>query len=143
VFEEYLTYGQGAVWRRQAARAFDDLSSDLSAGHWPSPRFFGEEMALHLALDRAPDTVEDLWDVIAGLVDPLPEHAGDFDWDMCLEIFFQDHDILALFDESLDGIEDPESVGNQYAGMGDMRPSAWFRSFNNVEPRDGRRPFRR
>jgi len=27
--------------------------------------------------------------------------------------------------------------------MGDMRPGAWFEYFNNVEPRDASRGFRR
>ena len=56
---------------------------------------------------------------------------------------FQDHDILTLFDHSLDGIEDPESDVNKWLAAGDMRPAAWFDAFDNVEPRDGRRPFRR
>jgi hypothetical protein len=37
VFADYprITWGQDAVWRRQAARAFDDLAADLAAGHLP------------------------------------------------------------------------------------------------------------
>jgi hypothetical protein len=145
VFDRYprITHGEDAVWRRQAARAYDDLCSDIEAGLAPMPRCFGEEMALHLALDDAPDMVADSWDAIADVVEPLPEHPDDFDWEMCSEVFFQDHDILTLFNEALDGIEDPDSDGNRWAGMGDMRPAAWFRPFNNVEPRDGTRPFRR
>ena len=145
VFDRYprITYGQDAVWRRQAARAYDDLSSDLEAGTWPTPRCLGEEMALHVMLEDAPDMVTDSWDVLADVVEALPEHPDDFDWEMCSEVFFQDHDVLTLFNEALDGIEDPNFEGNRWAGMGDMRPTAWFRPFNNVEPRDGRRPFRR
>lgn len=38
-FADYprITWGQDAVWRRQAARAFDDLAADLAAGRLPSP----------------------------------------------------------------------------------------------------------
>jgi hypothetical protein len=32
-----ITWHQDAIWRRQAARAFDDLTADLEAGNWPSP----------------------------------------------------------------------------------------------------------
>jgi hypothetical protein len=52
-------------------------------------------------------------------------------------------DILHLFDEQLDGIEDPESEENQRFRIGDYRPEAWFKPFRNATPRDGRRPFRR
>ena len=52
VFDEYprIASTQNAVWRRQAARAFDDLASDLNAGYWPRPTCIGEEMALHHVL---------------------------------------------------------------------------------------------
>jgi len=53
------------------------------------------------------------------------------------------NDVLMLFDDSLDGIDDPESAANQWAVIGDMRPQAWFEPFNNVEPRDPTRGFRR
>jgi hypothetical protein len=81
--------------------------------------------------------------VVDDLVDSLPAHQDDFDWDMCSEVIFQDHDVLTLFDRSLDGIEDPDSDINRWLATGDMRPAAWFTPFNNVEPRDGHRPVRR
>lgn len=58
-------------------------------------------------------------------------------------MLLQDDDILDLFDDRMDGIEDPDSDHNRYMGMGDYRPEAWFRPFRNVTPRDGRRGFRR
>lgn len=144
IFGEYprITYRQDAVWRRQAARSFDDLAADLEAGHRPLPRCPAEEMALHLALDEAPDLPGDE-DPIAQLVDRLPRHPADFAWDMCGDRFVQDTDILRLFDDALDGMEDPDDPINRELGIGDYRPSAWFRTFLNKKPRDGRRPFRR
>lgn len=50
---------------------------------------------------------------------------------------FQDHDILELFTPKSDGIEDPDSEDNRRIVRGDYRPSAWFKSFNNMAPRDG------
>ncbi len=73
----------------------------------------------------------------------LPEHPDDHDWSMASEVFFQDHDILDLFDVEMDGVEDPDSEHNRAMGMGDYRPQAWFRTFLNMDPRDGRRTFRR
>jgi hypothetical protein len=51
--------------------------------------------------------------------------------------------LLMLFDESLDGFEDPSTDINKHFRVGDLRPEAWFKFFNNVEPRDPNRGFRR
>ena len=64
-------------------------------------------------------------------------------WDKCSDLFFQDHDILMLFDEGLDGFENPSTDINKHFRVGDLRPEAWFKFFNNVEPRDPNRGFRR
>ncbi|MEV6228106.1 hypothetical protein AB0L88_09590 [Saccharopolyspora shandongensis] len=145
IFAEYprITWRQDAVWRRQAARAFDDLAADLATGDWPLPRCPAEEMALHLTLRYAQAAVDDGWAGFDGPLKHVPEHPDDFEWDVLYDILFQDLDILSLFDMELDGIEDPETETNRSFGIGDYRPQAWFQSFNNMEPRDGRRPFRR
>ena len=144
-FSEYprITWTQDAVWRRQAARAFDDLTADLAAGHLPSPTCPGEEMALHLMLRSAQAAIADGWGPTPDLLAALPEHDDDHDWDIAPEVLMQDDDILSLFDEQMDGIEDPDTEANRGAGMGDYRPAAWFRTFLNMTPRDGRRHFRR
>jgi hypothetical protein len=144
-FSEYprITWTQDAVWRRQAARAFDDLTADLAAGQLPSPTCPGEEMALHLMLQSAQAAIADGWGPAPDLLAALPEHDGDYDWDMAQDVLLQDDDILSLFDEQMDGIEDPDSQANRDAGIGDYRPGAWFRTFLNMTPRDGRRRFRR
>jgi hypothetical protein len=138
-----LTWRADAVWRRQAARAFDDLTDDLHAGHHPSPTCPGEEMALHLMLQMAEAAITDGWGVTPDDLDHLPEHSDDFAWDLALDVLLQDNDILNLFDERMDGIEDPDTDDNRTSGMGDYRPAAWFRPFRNATPRDGRRGFRR
>jgi hypothetical protein len=56
-----ITWRQDAVWRRQAARAYDDLIEDLAAGRWPRPTCPGEELALHLILRAAPSAAADGW----------------------------------------------------------------------------------
>ncbi len=138
-----ITWQQDAVWRRQAARAYDDLAEDIKSGRWPTPRCVGEEMALRLMLAEAAevDLDEDLR--LARIVESLPEHPDDADWDLADDALFQDHDLANLFKPALDGIEDPDNEINKEMGIGDYRPAAWFRWFMNVEPRDGRRPFRR
>lgn len=69
-----ITWRQDAVWRRQAARAYDDLTEDIAAGRWPLPRCAGEEMALHLMLQDVPAVVEDGW---GGLDETLPRLVTD------------------------------------------------------------------
>lgn len=144
LFDQYprVTWNSDAVWRRQAARAFDDLAEDLAQGREPFPRCPGEEMALHVALRLLPAAVDDQW-WGPDLFDGLPEANGDLDVHALLSGLFQDHDILALFDAELDGIEDPDDPVNADTGMGDYRPQAWFKAFAGSQARDGRRPFRR
>jgi hypothetical protein len=48
-----------------------------------------------------------------------------------------------LFDQGLDGFEDPDSDINKQFRVGDLQPEAWFTSFANMEPRDPNRGFRR
>jgi hypothetical protein len=138
-----ITWNQDVKWRRQVARACDDLADDLARGNWPTPRNNAEEIVLHLAIEDGPDRLEEREDVKDEEHDALPRHADDYDWGMCSEVLFQDHDVLMLYDESLDGIEDPDSDANEFLRMGDLRPRAWFNYFNNVEPRDGSRGYRR
>lgn len=129
-----------AAWRYQFAPAFSDLATDLEGGRWPLPRCIAEEVALHLVLERADGMASE--STVETRVLGLPEHEDDFDWDMCSEVFFQDHDFKLLYDASFDGIEAPGSQP-PHLGMGDMRVAAWFNPFDNVEPRDPARGFRR
>lgn len=144
LFDEYprITHGQNAVWRRQAARAFDDLAADLSDGDWPRPTCIGEEMALQHVLHVLEDGGLELM-VSSDDMGALPQHPDDLVWEACREGLCQDSDILLLFDDEHDGVEDPASEENRTIGMGDYRPGAWFDTFGGMSSRDGRRPFRR
>jgi hypothetical protein len=137
-----VSWRQDTHWRRQAARAFDDLSADLAHGLRPEPHCNAEELALHLAIADAPEVLK-MTELIEPELRGLPEHMDDYDWEMCSEVLFQDHDILMLDDAAMDGLEDPDSAVNREFGIGDLRPSNWFRPFDNAEQRDPRRGFRR
>lgn len=144
-----LSWNQPASWRRQVARAADDLAADIEAGDWPEPRCTAEELVLHLALQDAPSTIELAEDAAAAdgtepwITRGLPPHPDDYDWEQCADLLFQDTDVLMLYDAALDGIENPDGDESRYLGMGDLRASNWFEWFLNVEPRDPSRPFRR
>ncbi|MFD5565578.1 hypothetical protein [Kitasatospora griseola] len=137
-----LTFAADLQWRRQMARAVDDLAGDLEQGKWPEPTCTAEEVALHLALRDAPDYLDEVEEYGTSHQD-LPVHRDDYDFEMCGEIFFQDTDFLMLYSRRYDGIEDPDGDVNQQFGIGDLRTEAWFEPFQNVDPRDPRRGFRR
>ncbi|MFB7596239.1 hypothetical protein [Streptomyces sp. NPDC056160] len=136
-----LTFAADLQWRRRFARAADDLASDLERGEWPEPTCTAEELALHLAIRDAGD--RDIEGDAAGDHGRLPNHRDDYDFDACSEVFFQDTDVLMLYNARFDGIEDPGGETNQYMGIGDLRAAAWFEPFLNVDARDPRRGFRR
>jgi hypothetical protein len=116
---------------------------NLVVGKWPQPTCPAKEMALHLMLRYGKAGADDGWSGLESHFAGLPEHPNDLDWDLLPDVLFQDSDILAVFDASLDGIEDPDDEQNRHLGMGDYAPNAWFTTFDNMDRRDPRRPFRR
>ncbi|MFF0465680.1 hypothetical protein [Streptomyces mexicanus] len=137
-----VTWRQNASWRRQMARAFDDLAADCASGTDVEPRCTGEEMALHLGIARAQDLTRNRPRLVRDTVAGLPEDRADFDWDACSDVLFQDYDVLMLFDNSLDGIEDPEGDVHQSLGMVNLAPGDWFDAFDPEQARDPDRGFR-
>ena len=125
------TWNAGAQWRRQAARAYDDLAGDIDAGIWPLPRCPAEELALQTLLVRLRDWFADrddwqsmLWDEL----EALPQHHDDEDVDDAWK-----H--LTRSDEELSAYPDE-----------DRHPRAheeWFELFDGAEKRDLARGFRR
>lgn len=73
-----VTWARGTGWRRQMARAFDDLAVDIAAGRDPEPTCAGEKMALRLVVAGAAEhaAAGDLDRVVAD----LPAHHRDGDW---------------------------------------------------------------
>lgn len=124
------TWGQGASWRRQMARAFDDLAADVAAGTDPKPTCTGEEMALHIILTRASS------DHLAGHLDQVlakvPAHDNDTDWAAPTSFLFQDHDVLSLYEE--DGVPIRDGVN--------LEPEKWFLPFDDATARNPARSFR-
>ncbi|MGW1562873.1 hypothetical protein ACWCQ1_41185 [Streptomyces sp. NPDC002144] len=136
-----LTWHQSSTWRRQMARTFDDLAADCTSGGAVEPRCTGEEMALHLGIARAQELTRNRPRLVADTVADLPVDRADFDWDACSDLLFQDHDVLMLFDESLDGIEQPDNEIHQSLGMVNLAPQEWFAAFDPDQARDPDRGF--
>lgn len=131
-------------WRRQMARAFDDLASDLQAAGetWMGPRCTGEEMALHLMIDRARSITANRPNAVRDLVVNLPQNSADYDWQGCSDDLFEDHDVLMLFDAQLDGMEAPDGDIRQAMGMVNLAADEWFEPFSADNARDVDRGFR-
>lgn len=97
-------------------------------------------MALHLAIARAQNLTRNRPRLVSDAVAALPEERQAFDWDACSDVLFQDHDVLMLFDNTLDGIEDPGNGIHQAMGMVNLAPNEWFAPFD--QGRDPNRGFR-
>ncbi|MEV6182270.1 hypothetical protein [Streptomyces sp. NPDC052015] len=137
-----ITFGQDQQWRRQMARCFDDLAADLAETGTVRPLCTGEEMALHLGIDRAKSLTRNRPRLVAEIVEGLGEDSRDFDWDWCSTVLFEDHDVLMLFDASLDGIEDRGNEINQALGLANLAAADWFKPFRPRQARDPDRGFR-
>ncbi|MCP9956093.1 hypothetical protein [Streptomyces sudanensis] len=137
-----ITFHQDQQWRRQMARCFDDLAAELAETHAVRPLCTGEEMALHLGIDRAKSLTRNRPRLVAETVEGLSEDRRDFDWDWCSDVLFEDHDVLMLFDASLDGIEDSGNDINQALGLANLAAADWFVPFRPSQARDPERGFR-
>ncbi|WP_301144697.1 hypothetical protein [Mycolicibacterium fortuitum] len=118
-------------WRRQMARAFDDLALDLEAGHLPYPRCVAEEVALVLAVSNA--QAAHLDGEYGDDVADLPETAGDGDWMSATNTLVGDRHI----DWHMPPGDTPIWTGGVPA------PATWFDIFDGFETRPADRGFRR
>ena len=61
----------------------------------------------------------------------LPDHGGDdADSERMREVLFADHDVLLLFEPSLDGVEDPDSEAARFERFVNLHPKDWFEPFS-------------
>ena len=90
----------------------------------------------HLIIDAAEGTTLD-GSLATDLSLPAdPDRDGDFD--AVREFLFRDHDVLMLFDASLDGIESPDGELDEQRLFANLHPRAWFLPFaDHSDPRAG------
>lgn len=127
------------VWMERFVSCFDVLACRFEARQVDATQIAtctAEEMALHLVIDEAEGTAGDasLGTDLSLPVDPA--RADDFD--AVRELLFRDHDVLMLFDGSLDGIEAPDSALGEHRLFANLHPRAWFLPFaDGGEPSRG------
>lgn len=139
-----ITWREGAGWRRQMARAFDDLAGDLAEGRAPLPRCTAEEFALYLIIRRCSDLLADDDDYFVQSVADLSRSSADANWDHLSKVFLYDHNFLRLYEVQPDRVKDPNVALDDLAGTGEiLRPRNWYRTFGDVAPRTIGRPYRR
>lgn len=102
------TFAQGQSWRLALADAAERLGADARLIGAPVPRCSGEEMMLHIILQRA------------SRISP----GGPDDWADLFEILFQDHDILLLYDMPAEAAETAIDAAN-------LRVEEWFTEFDH------------
>jgi hypothetical protein len=94
-----------------------------------------EELAAHAILDQAADWAED-WDEEGkakfGIVDE-PRGRADVQW--LKDVAFEDHDVLLLFDPSMDGIEESELAPQM--GFANLAAPDWFKPFRSDDDGEG------
>lgn len=125
------TWHLPAWWRRQLARAFDDLALDLEAGRLPHPRCVAEEAALVIAIAGAQAAMMDgqYDDEVAA----LPETAGDQDWPAATNALIGNPHLAWTM-----------TPGDCPEWSGDLPPStSWFDPFDGAQTRSPARGFRR
>jgi len=110
------SWQEDVEWRRQVARACEDLAGDIESGNLPAPRCDAEVAVMHLAMREVLQWLAEMDEDDLGQ-ESLPEHPDDYDWDGCELAVFQGR---ALPDEG-----------------------PWFEWFSEAEPRDPERGFRR
>ncbi len=120
------------AWMRRFVSCFEALASRLAWGRFPAEQLASctaEEMALHLVIDLAEDFVT------AGTLpmqSDLPAHGeADMDFDWAREVLFRDHDVLMLFNASLDGIEDDTNEISDEFRFANLHPRDWFVTFSD------------
>ncbi|MFD9591154.1 hypothetical protein ACFWA9_00120 [Kitasatospora sp. NPDC059973] len=75
-----ITRRLGGSWRRDMARSFDGLASDIAADRAPLPRRTGEELALHLAIRRAEELLQDRPGLVAERIADLRSTGSTSTW---------------------------------------------------------------
>jgi len=64
--------------------------------------------------------------------DHLPAHGeADTDFESGREVLFCDHDVLMLFNASLDGIEDDSNQISEDFRFANLHPRDWFVTFSD------------
>lgn len=121
------------AWIERFVSCFESLAGRLGSGRFIPEQLASctaEEMALHMLIDLAEAFVND---GVVPTESPLPTRGDDdTDFDWAREVLFRDHDVLMLFNVSLDGIEDDSGELAEQYRFANLHPRDWFEPFADV-----------
>lgn len=120
-----ITFEQSRFWRYQLAECADRLAQDTLRWGAPVPRCTGEEMVLHLIVGRAAAADTGLPATQAMAWSDNPDDADT--WGDLAVDFFQDHDVLTLYDV-------PAEAVKELVGGVNLTPVEWFTEFTTPYP---------
>lgn len=122
------------AWFDRFIDCYDALAERVAAGDGDREGLAtctGEELALHIALQLAEERLADgMIGPDVGPAEGLPYHGDDdYDFEALRDLLFTDHDVLMLYDASIDGIEDEGGEAWQVARYANLHPRDWFKPF--------------
>lgn len=120
------------TWIQRYAASFLYFANALALGLAPHPRCTGEEMALHVLLDIVAGDISDIEDLRGGDLDYRAimslDRALSDELTYAEDTWFQDDDVLSLFDPAFDAaLADPALAGQ--LGTVNLNPHDWFIPF--------------
>jgi hypothetical protein len=123
-----------AAWLARFSASFVYFADCAALGVVPYPRCTGEEMALHILLSCVGGDIEDLDELYGDNEDfaALPEATRDLADSLRTagDSWFEDEDVLMLFNDALDGIEGDEGI-TEVMGLANLQPASWFLPFRS------------
>lgn len=116
------------VWLERFIASFINVAERIERGEADEEHLTnctGEEMAVHLIIDRATAEFESGIEPSGDEIDLLPDHGeADEDFERMRDLLLRDGDVLLLFNASLDGIEDPDGELAQVGPHREPSPAA-------------------
>ena len=127
-------YARNTSWVSAYVEASRRLVARLEKGQFPRPNCTGEEMALHKIMEMAEALYSDGDEGVMETLEGLPKSTIDEDFDLVLDLAFEDGDVLMLYGT-------PGSVPSNgftdyltdFAGLG---PDKWFQPFRSERVND-------
>lgn len=128
------TRSQPLNWWKLMVTAAERMTEAMRTGEKWNPRTPAEEAVLLVGVMESEDMVDVVLDIDSKAFTALPAEPGeDYDFREALASLCTDTDIEAVFDQSMDGIGDPDNEVNQAVGMGDYTLAMWHAPFHSFE----------
>mmetsp|Transcript_16095 Transcript_16095/g.37930 ORF Transcript_16095/g.37930 Transcript_16095/m.37930 type:complete len:355 (+) Transcript_16095:114-1178(+) len=122
-------YRKNTQWRESFCEGFLRMAARLTKGMWPMPNCTAEEMGLHLAVEQAQATENEIGfdDIHGDCVQDYPVYDHDTNFVQFKSLAVDDEDVLYLFDDGRSGDGD-ESGDDDYQAATNSSAADWLGS---------------